>query len=161
MSHCVRNPILNTPYDPQNVHWDLDEHGQPTGTAKEGRRPQRYVIPVAASRRRPQQGTLAYETEETSDNTLVTSIRPQVDAWRRLPSSEWGVTPETERLLRWWRDRSVREFPFFFCQIEAVETIIWLTEVAPKSFPDKIGDATNAGHPGLVPNAAKTETCSG
>src|SRR6266851_2455801 len=161
MSEFVRNPILNTPYDPPILHWDLDEHGQPTGTSKEGRRPHRYVIPVAASRRRPQQGTLAYETEETSDNTLVTSIRPQVDAWRRLPSSEWGVTPETERLLRWWRDRSVREFPFFFCQIEAVETIIWLTEVAPKSFRDKIEEANNAANPGMFRIAAKMATGSG
>ena len=40
------------------------------------------------------------------------------------------MTPETERLLRWWRDREVRELPFLLCQMEAVETIIWLTEYA-------------------------------
>jgi len=161
MNDFARNPILNTPYDPPERHWDLDEHGQPTGVQKEGRRPHRYVVPVAASRRKPQQGTLAIETEETTDNTLVTSIRPQVDAWRRLPAPEWDVTPETERLLRWWRDRSQREFPFFFCQLEAVETVIWLTEVAPKSFRDAIVEANDNANPGLFRIAAKMATGSG
>jgi type III restriction enzyme len=161
MSDFVRNPIINRPYDPPAHYWELDLHGQPTGVALEGRRPHRYVVPVAASRKRPQQGTLPMEDEETLDNTLVTSIRPQVDAWRRLPPSQWGLTPETERLLRWWRDRTVRELPFFFCQIEAVETIIWLTEVAPKSFRDQIAAVNDANNPGLFRVASKMATGSG
>ena len=32
------NPILNTPYDPPERHWELDGHGQPTGAPKDGRR---------------------------------------------------------------------------------------------------------------------------
>ncbi|MEM9231702.1 MAG: DEAD/DEAH box helicase family protein [Pseudomonadota bacterium] len=88
-------------------------------------------------------------------------VRPEVDRWRALPPSKWGVTPETERLLRWWRDESVREFPFFFCQLEAVETIIWLTEVAPKTYRDELISANETANPGLFRIAAKMATGSG
>jgi hypothetical protein len=54
-----------------------------------------------------------------------------VDQWRNLPESAWGVTPETARLLKHWRQYSFSDVRPFFCQIEAVETAIWLTEVAP------------------------------
>lgn len=161
MNEFAKNPILNRPYDPPECYWELDQHGQPTGKPLDGRRPHRYVIPVASSRRRPQQGTLAIEGDEEVENTLVTSVRPQVDAWRRLPLAQAGVTPETERLLRWWRDRSVRELPFFFCQIEAVETIIWLAEVAPKSFRDQLQRVSDENNPGLFRIAAKMATGSG
>ena len=54
-----------------------------------------------------------------------------MDAWRAIPDSrQWGVTPETERLLKHWRSHEFQGIRPFFCQIEAVETIIWLTEVA-------------------------------
>src|SRR5690606_6400279 len=46
------------------------------------------------------------------------------------PPATWGVTPATARLLRHWREYTFEGVRPFFCQIEAVETIIWLTEVA-------------------------------
>ena len=55
-----------------------------------------------------------------------------VDAWRQLPNpNDWGVTPETQRLLQHWRVTSSVRFVPFFCQVEAAETVIWLAEVAP------------------------------
>jgi type III restriction enzyme len=42
------------------------------------------------------------------------------------------VTPETARLLEHWRKHQFTGVRPFFCQIEAVETAIWLTEVAPQ-----------------------------
>lgn len=96
-----------------------------------------------------------------TQNTLVRLVRPEVDKWRALPPSRWGVTPETERLLRWWRDRSLREFPLFFCQLEAVETIIWLTEVAPKTYREALTSANDAANPGLFRVASKMATGSG
>jgi type III restriction enzyme len=47
-------------------------------------------------------------------------------------SRNWNVTPETARLLNHWRNHRFGGIRPFFCQIEAVETLIWLTEVAPK-----------------------------
>ncbi|RDE07640.1 hypothetical protein DVH29_15610 [Pelagibacterium lacus] len=53
--------------------------------------------------------------------------------WRRLPESQWQVTPTTARLLRHWRTHEFANQKPFFCQVEAVETVIWMTEVAPRS----------------------------
>ena len=132
------------------------------GKTKLGRRDPGYVVPVAAPRRSGGQTELDLEVAHTvSQNTLVKLIRPEVDKWRELPASRWNITPETERLLRWWRDASVREFPFFFCQLEAVETVIWLTEVAPKSFRETLTAASETANPGLFRVAAKMATGSG
>ena len=57
-----------------------------------------------------------------------------MDTWRALPNpSQWQVTPETARLLQHWRHHEFSGVRPFFCQVEAVETAIWLTEVAPQS----------------------------
>jgi len=54
-----------------------------------------------------------------------------VTDWRNLPSqSDWGVTPATARQLQHWRHHEIQGIRPFFCQIEAVETIILLAEVA-------------------------------
>ena len=42
------------------------------------------------------------------------------------------MTPETARLFQHWRQRFSGIRPFF-CQVEAVETAIWLTEVVPRT----------------------------
>src|SRR5690606_29880215 len=69
--------------------------------------------------------------EQAYDATsLINEVRQQVDTWRQLPKSAWGVSAETARLLEHWRSYPFNEIRPFFCQIEAVETAIWLTEVA-------------------------------
>lgn len=162
MKAFVENPILNTPYMEPTQHWILDSKGQPTGEIREGRRDPGYVVPVAAPRRSSSQTVLGLGADQiATQNTLVKLVRPEVDKWRALPASKWNVTPETERLLRWWRDASVREFPFFFCQLEAVETIIWLTEVATKTYRDELVASNDTANPGLFRIAAKMATGSG
>jgi hypothetical protein len=48
-----------------------------------------------------------------------------------LPNqASWGVTPTTAKLLSHWRSYEFEGLRPFFCQVEAVETMIWLTEVA-------------------------------
>lgn len=75
------------------------------------------------------QGTLDLETY--TDNALINEIRGHVDAWRDLPGgADWGVTSTTQRLLEHWRYHEFADQQPFFCQIEAIETLIWLTEVA-------------------------------
>lgn len=67
---------------------------------------------------------------------FVNEMRSQVDAWRQLPNpNDWQVSPITQRLLQHWRTIQKDEAQVirpFFCQLEAVETAIWMTEVAPK-----------------------------
>jgi type III restriction enzyme len=66
-----------------------------------------------------------------SDLLLVTKLRAAVDRWRdsRYP----GASPTTLRLLSYWFDDSHAvggaPFRYYFCQREAVETIIYLFEI--------------------------------
>ena len=66
------------------------------------------------------------------------------------------MTPETARLLRHWRSHRFGDIRPFFCQVEAVETAIWLTEVAPslgkegRKFLDQIDAASEQANPGLA-----------
>jgi type III restriction enzyme len=91
-----------------------------------------------------------------------------VDKWRCLPNrNDWKVTPETVRLLQHWRHHRFSDIRPFFCQVEAVETAIWLTEVAPKAgkigkhFIEHIANANNDANPELLRLALKLATGAG
>ena len=168
----AHNPILNSPYEYPARHWDMDENNQPTAKVNEFRRPSSLKSPIAAARRRGgmTQADLFAENEDGVDygtNDLINSIRKEVDAWRRLPQERWNVTAETSRLLRHWRNKE--NFPDirpFFCQVEAVETLIWLTEVAPssavgKKFLEKIALANDDADKNLYRIALKLATGAG
>ena len=63
----------------------------------------------------------------------VNEVRRYVDQWREIPNPhDLGVTAETALLLQHWRHHKFSHYCPFFCQVEAVETLIWLTEVAPR-----------------------------
>jgi type III restriction enzyme len=85
-----------------------------------------YGVPL---RRRPSEGT-----------HLVNAVRAVVNAWRA--NSYPGASPTTRRLLGFWFDDEHRTpdgapFRFYFCQREAVETFIYLSEIDPvRSFLD-------------------------
>lgn len=67
------------------------------------------------------------------EHPILNELRGCVDTWRALPNpQQWQVTPETARLLQHWRQHPFDGVRPFFCQIEAVEPAIWLTEVAPR-----------------------------
>ncbi len=76
------------------------------------------------------------------------------------------MTPETARLLQHWRHHKFNNYRPFFCQVEAVETAIWLTEVAPrfgkgKPFLEHLADANHDANPELVRLALKLATGAG
>jgi type III restriction enzyme len=131
------DPTLNSPIARPTRHWALDEAGKPTGEVVEGRRRSEYIVPIATSKRKAGgQEELVFGDVEgksaTRANDIVNEIRTNVEAWRAVQGTPPGVTHETGRLILHWRDKA-RERPLFFCQVEAAETIIWLTEVAPKN----------------------------
>ena len=64
--------------------------------------------------------------------SVINEVRERVSEWRASPPNQWLVTPDTARLLQHWRHHEFSGVRPFFCQVEAVETAIWLTEVAPK-----------------------------
>ncbi len=170
-------PILNSPYEYPSRHWELDGTGQPTDRVLERRRDVSFVtpIPVARKRKGTQLELVADETAQrlaTGDRQYrlvetIASIRRQVDSWRALPESQWRVTPETARLLKHWRHHRFNEIRPFFCQIEAVETAIWLTEVAPglgnagRGFLEELERANEDANPGLSRLALKLATGAG
>ena len=98
---------------------------------------------------------------------IIESVRHHVSNWRALPKEKWRVTPETAHLLQHWRSRKSDGFRPFFCQVEAAETIIWLTEVAPglgnagKRFLEHLDAANEQANPGLPRLALKLATGAG
>jgi type III restriction enzyme len=109
------------------------------------------------------------DLETYTENALINEIRGYVDPWRSLRNpADWGVTAVSQRLLEHWRRPQewwAGPRPFF-CQLEAVETIIWLTEVAPrraasKGLLDQIANANEEANPELFRLAMKMATGSG
>ncbi len=166
-------PILNSPYEEPARHWELDAGGQPTATIIPARRRSALVSPIPKPRKvrgkvLSQPDLLADEQGEQYNPTeVINGIRSAVESWRRLPESQWQVTPSTARLLRHWRGHTFANQRPFFCQIEAVETVIWLTEVAPKSssqgrrFWTHLEAANAASNPELLRLALKLATGTG
>ncbi|MCH7624242.1 MAG: DEAD/DEAH box helicase family protein, partial [Nitrospinae bacterium] len=175
-------PILNSPYAEPSRYHALDEDGQPTDLPpKDGRRRSELITPVPKPRKRkrkkvdPKQTALdlydndgiSTEEQEYNPTPIINGIRSHVGSWRNLPSpNDWGVTPATARLLQHWRHHDFQGIRPFFCQIEAVETIIWLTEVAQKQkkyqkFWDHIQGANEQANPALIRLAMKMATGAG
>jgi type III restriction enzyme len=171
-------PILNSPYVYPARHWELDEDGQPTQRIVESRRSVRFITPIPKPRKRKgkdEQATLVFDEgagvstaqQEYDPTPVINELRRRIDQWRSIPSSSaWGVTPETARLLQHWRHHEFNGVRPFFCQIEAVETAIWLTEVAPtdregKRFLTHLVNANNDANPELMRLALKLATGAG
>ena len=126
MAEGIKQLIINSAYREPESHWKYDLNGQ-TFVQEEGRRPAGYFVAG--------QGSNQYnDIGQFIELPLVNKIRPRVKAWRQAGYP--GVTGVTRKLLEYWNEKDVRTYPFFFCQLDAMETLIWLTE-APAS--DKVG----------------------
>jgi type III restriction enzyme len=172
-------PILNSPYAYPGRHWELDADGQPTNRIIDLRRRSDLVTPVPKPKKRKQgRGQaelildggdgLSTEQQEYNPTPIINEVRTYVEAWRKLPNpDQWLVTPETARLLKHWRTHEFQGLKPFFCQIEAVETAIWLTEVAPKMGPRTakfwahLQNANAQSNPELMRLALKLATGAG
>jgi type III restriction enzyme len=107
--------IINSPFVCPNRHWVEASSNSRTLKIVDGRR------------------AAAYEVFDTRANTRrvepldhVNRIRGRVDAWRAADYP--GITSVTRSLLEHWNDREARDHPFYFCQIEAIETLLWRIE---------------------------------
>lgn len=168
MSSFYDRPILNSPYRAPELHHPLDDNGQPLeGEPRRGRRPSRFIVPVPASRKKAASDQPTLDLETYTENALINEIRGYLDSWRQLRNpADWGVTGVTQRLLEHWRHHQFNGPTPFFCQVEAVETIIWLTEVAPKraatkGLLDQLAKANAEANPELFRLAMKMATGSG
>jgi type III restriction enzyme len=158
----IENPILNSPFAEPTRHFKFDEDGITTEIA-EGRRRSTYFIPIAKPKVKGAQLSLPgdWVGERMTDNDFINRVREHVTAWRaaRYP----GITAVTRELLAYWQAPE-REKPLFFCQIEALETAIFLAEVAGNRQPwieNKLREDGQARNPGLYRVAFKMATGSG
>jgi type III restriction enzyme len=127
MAKSIDKLIINSPHEEPNQHW-FYERDTRNFYIKEGRRPAGYVMATPNSKAFDDPGIFV-------EIDTVNQIRPRVKAWREAGYP--GVTGITKRLLNHWLDPEERkDRRFFFCQLEAIETLIWLTE-APAA--DKVG----------------------
>jgi type III restriction enzyme len=175
-----KQPILNSPYEYPSWHWELDKDGQPTGNKVNKRRRAEFITPIPkpkkGSKKADEQMQMAFDEGKGLSNQkqkydptpLINELRRHVDKWREIPNpSDWKVTPETAKLLQHWRHHEYSNFQPFFCQIEAVEAAIWLTEVAPKQgkvgqqFLEHLKNANEEANPGLLRIALKLATGAG
>ena len=120
MSKTSTSLILNSPYNAPALHWGFVAEEQSHESVK-GRRQAGYM--VADPKAKPHQ-----HTGKFVELPLVNQIRRRVEVW--CEAGYPGVTGITKTLLEHWKDSEQREYPFFFCQIEAIETLIWLLEGA-------------------------------
>jgi type III restriction enzyme len=159
----IENPIINSPFREPERHFKFEDTGI-TNQVIPSRRLSSYFMPIAKAKKRG--GQMSFDTEWTKDrieeNTTINRIRERVGQWRK--GGYAGVTPITRRLLEYWTNPE-REKRFFYCQIEAVETIIYITEAARK-FGDAwienfIREANEGSNPGLNRLAMKMATGSG
>jgi type III restriction enzyme len=171
------HPILNSPYGYPRRHWELDEAGQPTQKIIENRRSAKFITPIPKPKKHkaaPAQTRFVFDEgkglstkEQQYDPTsIINEVRGYVDAWRQLGPGQWQVSPETRRLLEHWRQHQFSGVRPFFCQIEAAETAIWLTEVAPQSnrakrLLDHLAAANKDANPQLMRLALKLATGAG
>jgi type III restriction enzyme len=122
MPRTIDQLIINWPYEEPRQHWTYDRESRSFSRA-EGRRPAGYVRATPGSRAFDDPGVFV-------PLELPNLIRPRVKAWRKAGYP--GVTGITSRLLSHWRDPELAEQRrFFFCQLEGIETLIWLTEAPP------------------------------
>ena len=111
--------IVNSPYKEPAKHWSYDRKTRLFDLV-DGRRPAGYVVASSDSKAFDDPGVFV-------EIPLVNRIRSRIRAWREAGYP--GVTGITKRLLEHWTDpEEFNSRRFFFCQLEAAETLIWLTE---------------------------------
>lgn len=160
----IENPILNSPYEAPARHWRITDEGI-TDEPVQGRRISAYFVPVPPPKKRVA-GQLTLESagwtaERMEENAFINRVREHVDAFRA--SGYRGVTPVTRELLDQWTDAG-RERRLFFCQIEALETAVFLTELAGHSQPwieNQLREENDRLNPGLYRIAFKMATGAG
>ncbi len=121
MPKPIKKLIINSPFREPDRHWKFNKTIKEF-ELKQGRRPASYIISGGRSRSYDEFGLV-------KEIPLVNDIRGRLREWKKSGYS--GATGVTRRLLEFWnggREASGRKHDFFFCQLEAIETFIFLTE---------------------------------
>lgn len=125
---------MNNPYEEPKWHYDTTLEGNlDYSKILEGRRPYAANLTVM-SNTSSAKFLLSAEDFQTEDKNaeFINTLRKVVKEWREQEYPK--VTRTTRDLLTYWFLNSEREFnkSLFFCQREAIETAIYLNEIAPR-----------------------------
>ncbi len=121
MPKPITQLIVNSPFKEPGQYWKFDKTKKEF-ILKPGRRPASYVVADTKNKSYDEFG-------QVKPLHLVNDIRKRVKEWREDNYS--GVTGVTHYLLDFWNAKqgeSGRKYDFFFCQLEAMETLIFLLE---------------------------------
>lgn len=125
MSSSIDKLIINTPYEEPLRYWSYVREEKRFELIEGQRRPASYVVATPGAQSHDDPGIPIYID-------LPNKVRPRVKKWKE--ENYPGTTGITKRLLEHWNDKEQRPHrAFFFCQLEAIETLIFLTE-APEAF---------------------------
>lgn len=162
----MKSPILNSPYFEPKKHFASDERGI-TENLLDFRRPSSFYIPVprAKTLKKKEEQNLtegAFGSEMQKDNEFINKIRERLTIWR---AQEYpGLTKVSRDLLSYWNNED-RTNKLFFCQIEALETLMYINEVAEKNgdawILNDLKKVNSESNPGLLRIAFKMATGSG
>lgn len=158
----IENPILNSPFEEPARHFRFGDDGI-TDEIVERRRVSSYFMPIPKSKRKG--GQLVFDEwsgDRIEENDFINQVRTRVQRWR---TAGWqGITPTTRYLLEYWTNAE-RDKGLFFCQIEALETAIYITEVAKKQgdtwIDNNLREWAEDANPGLFRIAHKMATGTG
>ncbi|AFZ08639.1 protein of unknown function DUF433 [Oscillatoria nigro-viridis PCC 7112] len=130
----IENPIINSAFSEPKRHFRFDDDGI-TDEQVPSRRISHYFIPIAQPKKKSKQfqqlelNLGEWTQDRVEENKFINQVRDRVSLWRR--GGYLYVTPTTKKLLEYWTNPD-RERKLYFCQIEALETVIYITEVAKK-----------------------------
>lgn len=139
MAYVVDRVVICDAFEEPSKHYQLLTGGR--SKLAEGRRSSMRFLASAKDSKGGIAGVVGKEAGLFEDllasseqrNAFVNQLRDEVRAWRK--DGYQGTAGVTRRLLEWWfeRDdeRKATAKRFFFCQQEAVETVIYLYEVQP------------------------------
>ena len=128
--------IITSPFEKPSSHWHYDRENRQF-EERNGRRPAGYVVASSDSKQYDDPGTFV-EIE------LINKIRNRVEEW--IDAGYPGITSTTKRLIQHWDNSDERRNgnQFFFCQLEAIKTLIWCIE-APHTFKTDINIQGDGG----------------
>ncbi len=161
----IENPILNSPFEEPCRHFRFTDEGI-SNEIVDGRRVSSYFVPIARPRSKTGKSQMAFDTEWTQErieeNRFINQVRERVARWRQ--GGYVGVTRTTADLLAYWKNQD-RARRLFFCQLEALETAIYLTEIAGKYgdawIENDLRKANDQSNPALFRIAFKMATGTG
>lgn len=162
----IENPILNSPFAGPERHWKFDERGI-TPEILLGRRASARFMPIARARKQTKKAVqLTLNEEWTGDrlveNDFINQVRVAVDSWRG--QGRPGLTSMSRELLAYWT-RPERERRLYWCQIEALETAMFLHEAADRTgsawIRAQLGQSADSYNAGLYRLAFKLATGTG